>query len=106
MIMDEYYRILISATSLEEAEMLVDMLLKEKLIAGGFIFEGTSHHWWKGKIDKEKYFNISAYTIPKNRDKIIEITRNNSKDETPGIVFFKIDYANKDFLNWIDKNSK
>ena len=64
MIMDEYYRILISATSLEEAEMLVDMLLKEKLIAGGFIFEGTSHHWWKGKIDKEKYY---AYKNRRNK---------------------------------------
>lgn len=101
-----HYRVIISATSKEEAETIIELLLKNRLIAGGHITSNQSHHWWNGKIDREEYFSISCFTIDQNKDKIIEIVENNSKDEVPGVIFFKIDYGNEKFLNWIEENTK
>ncbi|NQV00042.1 MAG: divalent-cation tolerance protein CutA [Parcubacteria group bacterium] len=102
----EYYRVIISATSKEEADKITELLLKDKIIAGGFITSGESHHWWEGRIDREEYFNISCFTINENKNKIIKIVEENSEDEVPGVVFFKIDYGNENFLNWIEENIK
>lgn len=102
----KYYRAWISATSQQEAEKILDLLLEQKLVAGGLITKGVSHHWWQGKIDKEPYWNISAFTLKKHRDEIIKLVKANSKDETPVISFHKIDYGNQDFLAWIEKNTK
>jgi uncharacterized protein involved in tolerance to divalent cations len=101
-----YYRVLISATSQEEAEKITEILLQDHLIAGGFIFEGLSIHWWQEKIDREKYWNISAFTKIEHKEDLIDKVRKNHQDEVPGIVFFKIDDANQDFLDWIEDNIK
>ena len=103
---DEYFRGIISATSEEEAQQILNMLLEKKLIAGGLISNGMSNHWWEGKIDKEIYYNISVFTISENKEKIVDLVEKNSKDNTPGVIFFKIDYANDKFLRWISENTK
>ena len=102
----EYFRSLIACPSQLEAETILEALLKDKLIAGGLISAGQSRHWWQGKIDREDYYNTSAFTIAKHRDKIIKIVEQISADDTPGIVFFKIDYSYPKFLDWIDENTK
>ena len=102
----EYLRALISATSKDEAEKILKTLLEKKLVSGGFIFGGDSRHWWKGKIDEEPYYNISAFAVKRNKDEIIRTVEELSKDEVPLVLFFKIDYGNKSFLEWIEKNSR
>jgi len=102
--MEEFYQVLISATSKEEAKQILKTLVESKLIAGGLITQGLSNHWWKGKIDEEIYYNLSAFTISKNKDKIIEAVEKIHQDETPIIAFFKIDYGNKKFLDWIEES--
>lgn len=101
---NNYFRVLISATSKEEAQKVLKLLVKQKLIAGGLITEGLSNHWWQGKIDEEIYYNLSCFTVDKNKNKIIQEVEKIHRDETPIIAFFKIDDGNKKFFDWINQN--
>ncbi len=101
---NQYFRALISATSEEEATAILDSLLEKHLVAGGLITDGFSNHWWEGKIDREKYYNISSFTISKNRDEIIKIVESLSRDDTPIIAFFKIDSASEKTFQWVEEN--
>jgi len=101
---NDYYRALISATCEEEAKTILETLLEKHLVAGGLISEGFSHHWWQGKIDREKYYNISSFTLLKNKDQIIRVVEELSADDTPVVAFFKIEEASEKTLKWIDEN--
>ena len=103
---DDCYNVLISATKKQEAERILKMLLTKKLVAGGLITSGLSNHWWKGKIDEETYYNLSAFTIIKHRDEIISEVEKIHSDETPIIAFFRIDYANSRFLDWVRESTE
>jgi periplasmic divalent cation tolerance protein len=100
----EYCKVLIALPQEKEAQAITQELLEKKLIAGAFISNGLSMHWWKGNIDQEDYWNITAYSVIKNKDQIIQIVKAMSSDEVPGITFFKIDAGNQDFLDWIKEN--
>ncbi len=103
---DGFYRVLISATTKQEAERVLKILLSNRLIAGGLITQGLSNHWWKGKIEEETYYNLSAFTINQHKDEIISEVEKIHRDETPIVAFFHIDYANEGFFEWVKKNAK
>jgi uncharacterized protein involved in tolerance to divalent cations len=103
--MPKYYRTLISATNSKEANKIADVLLNQKLIAGALITKGLSKHWWKGKIDKKEYFNISAFTFAKNKVKIIKEVEKIHKDDCPIVAFIAID-GNEKFLKWIELSTQ
>jgi periplasmic divalent cation tolerance protein len=102
----KYYKILIAVPREKEAQDITQELLEKKLIAGGYITKGLSMHWWKDKINKEDYWSIRVYSVISNKDEIIEVVKEMSSDEVPGIIFFKIDDGNQDFLDWIGENIK
>ena len=101
----EFCQILISATSKNEADKIMDNLLEKKLIAGGLIIKGPSRYFWNGKIEEKEYFNISAFSLMKNKSKIVSVVENIHSDKTPIIAFIKID-GNEKFLEWIKKEVK
>jgi uncharacterized protein involved in tolerance to divalent cations len=102
----KYYQAWISATSREEAEKILELLLAKHLVAGGLITQGFSHHWWQGKIDREPYWQISTFTIKKHCQLIIQAVKSISRDETPVVAFHRIDQGNSDFFHWIKENTK
>jgi periplasmic divalent cation tolerance protein len=100
---EKFCQVLISATSKKEANKISDALTKKRLIAGSLIIKGPSRYWWKGKIVEKEYFNISAFSMLKNKEKIISEVEKIHTDECPIIVFIQID-GNKEFLEWIEKS--
>ena len=98
------YKRLISTTSKKEAKKILRNLLEKRLVAGGLIWKGKATYYLNNKIKKKKYFPIFSYTLEDNKDKIIEIVRNITKDIAPCISFFEIKYSNEEFANWIDEN--
>ncbi|MBL7160530.1 MAG: divalent-cation tolerance protein CutA [Candidatus Aenigmarchaeota archaeon] len=98
--MEEYCQITISATSKEEADRISDLLVKKKMIAGSLIIKGDSRYWWNNEIVEKEYHNIQAFSLLKNKDKIIEEIEKIHSDESPIISITKID-GNRKFLNWI-----
>lgn len=103
--MNEYCQIIINAPSKIEAKKIADELLRTKLVAGTSIYEAPSKYWWNGKIEVHKYFNISAFSLMSNKEKIISLTTKIHSDECPCLVFIPID-GNSAFLDWIKKYSK
>lgn len=103
--MSKYCLVQINAPKRREAERIIDVLLKKHLIAGANIIETPSMYWWKGKIESHKYFSILAYSISRNKERIIIEIRKIHSDQTPAIVFWPID-ANQDFLEWIEENCR
>ena len=98
-----YCRVRISATSEEEANKISKTLVEKKLVAGTMIYKGNSHYWWKGEIVEKLYWNIGAFSLTKNKDKIIEEVRKLHSDECPIIALNEID-GNEDFLTWIKES--
>lgn len=100
---EEFCQVLISATNREEANKISDALVKQKLIAGSLILKGPSRYWWEGKIVKKEYYNIQAFSLIKNKSKIITEVKKIHSDKCPIIVFFKID-GNEEFLKWVKES--
>lgn len=101
--MDEFCHLLVSATSKEEANGISDVLVKEKLIAGALIIKGPSRYWWNGKIVEREYYNISAFSLMKNRQRIISEVKKIHSDKCPIIALFKMD-GNEEFLSWVKES--
>lgn len=102
---EEFCQALISATSKEEANNISDSLVTKRLIAGSLIIKGPSRYWWEGKIVEKEYYNISAFSFFKNKNKIIEEVKKIHSDECPIIAFTIID-GNQEFIDWIKESVK
>ncbi|MFH0955010.1 MAG: divalent cation tolerance protein CutA [Candidatus Micrarchaeota archaeon] len=98
--MEKFCQVLISATSKKEADRISDNLVQKRLVAGSLILKGPSRYWWEGKIVEKEYFNVQAFSVFKNKDKIISEAKKGHSDECPIIAFFAMD-GNADFLKWI-----
>jgi len=95
-----YIHALISATSKKEAESISLALTKKKLVAGTLITSGYSRYWWKNKLVTKKYWNISAFTVTRNKQQIIALIEKMHSDECPIIAFFQMD-GNPKFMHWV-----
>jgi len=100
---EEFCQVLISATNRKEANKISDTLVKKKLIAGSLILKGPSRYWWEGKIVEKKYYNIQAFSLMKNKSKIIPEVKKLHSDECPIIAFSRID-GNDEFLKWVKES--
>ena len=99
----EFSQVLISSPSKEEANLFSDTLVKEKLVAGALILDGSSRYWWNGEIIEKTYWNVQAFTQSKNKDFIIRRIEEIASDDCPIIAFLPLD-GNQKFLDWICKS--
>lgn len=99
--MHKYLQVYVSSENRDQADAILASLLTKKLVAGGLILEGPSRFWWKGKIVDMDYYNISAFTIRKHKQAVVEDVKKISVEETPMVWFISIE-GNKQFLRWID----
>ncbi len=100
--MEKFCQVLISAKTKAEADKISDALITKKLIAGARITKGPSRYWWNGKIEEKEYYNISAFSLAKNKAEIIPEVKKNHSDKCPIIAFFNMD-GNEEFLKWIEE---
>ena len=103
--MGNFCQVLISAANKKEADRISESLVAKKLVAGSLIFKGSARYWWHAKIVEKQYYNISAFSLIKNKRGIIREVKRMQSDECPIIAFNKID-GNKEFLDWIKRSVK
>lgn len=86
--------------------MIVASLLKKRLAACGNIISGVeSKFWWKGRADTAREVLIILKARQENFEKIeIEIKRIHSY-EVPEIIAISIVAGNKEYLNWLRKET-
>ena len=82
---------------------MVDALLEAGLVAGAFIFEGHSRYHWKGKILSRDDCNISAFSKPEHKDRILKLIRPIHSDECPIVAVLPLD-GNECFMKWLEAN--
>lgn len=77
----KYHHVLINAENVEQANMILDALLKKKLIFGGPVLQGPAKFWWKGEICEMNYAYILTYAPVKNKDEMIVAAEAASAEE-------------------------
>lgn len=97
---EDFYQIIISATTKQEADKISDLLVNKRLIAGSLIIKGQSRYWWEEKIVEKEYYNLQAFSLMKNKQHIINEVEKIHSDKCPIIAFIKIE-GNQKFLDWI-----
>jgi uncharacterized protein involved in tolerance to divalent cations len=98
--MNNYFQAQISAETKDQADQILNALLKEKLVTGGQIINAPARFLWKGEVADIDYFMINSFTIRENKEKIIKVVEGISVEEVPMISFTAIE-GNEKLLNWI-----
>jgi periplasmic divalent cation tolerance protein len=85
------------------ANKIANSLIDQRLAACVQIFPIDSLYRWKGKKEKSK--ELILFIKGKNFKKIEKTIKYLHTYDTPEIIQVKITKANKNYLNWIDKNA-
>lgn len=89
----------------ETAEKIQNTLLEKRLIAGCQISERESKYWWNNKIEETIEFHLEMRSKENLFEKIKEEILEIHDYEICEISCIEIKEANKEFLNWIDKET-
>ena len=96
-----------TASSIEEADLISNSLLEKKLIAcSNIINDMKSTFWWNGNIQKENEVLIIAKSTKALLDNIIAEVRSIHSYDVPEILAIPILGGNPDYLDWIFEETK
>ena len=98
----KYHQILISAENKEQANTILDALLKKKLILGGPILQGPAKFWWKAEVVEMEYCFITTYSKQELKNIITEEVERMTEEEVPMISFIAFE-PNQKLANLIDQ---
>ena len=99
--------IFITAPEKNEAELIAQALLQEKLAACVNLIENIhSFFWWQGKIDNAKEVLLVVKTKKSLVSKLIKKVQVIHSYEVPEIIALPIISGNKKYLNWIDDSTR
>ena len=102
--MQKYCQIIISARDKKEANVISDVLIKNRLAAGTLITNGPSRYWWNGKIVEKIYYNVSVFSLLRLKKDIIREVKKVHSDKCPIIAIHNIS-GNTEFLKWIEQET-
>ena len=96
--------IMITSSSEKESKIIIENLLKNRLIAcGNLIGPISSSFWWKGEIENSKEYLILLKSRKDLFKKIAQEVLKFHSYEIPEIIVFPIIEGSKAYLNWINK---
>ena len=102
-----FVSVYITARNVKEARRIAEALLKDRLVACANIIPNIeSLYWWDNKLQNEPEAGIIGKTISENAKKIIKRVKELHSDKVPCIVFWPIVGGNKDYLDWIRKETQ
>jgi uncharacterized protein involved in tolerance to divalent cations len=98
-----YYEVKISAENQEQADTILNSLLKKKLVTGGQFIVAPARFIWKGAIENmSEYVTINSYTTDTHKNAVIDDVRKTSAEEFPMITFVALDVLNQELRDWIN----
>jgi len=96
-----------TASSLEEADLISNSLLEKKLIAcSNIINDMKSSFWWKGNIQNENEVMIIAKSRKVHLENIIADVKSLHSYDVPEILAIPILGGNPDYLDWMIEETK
>ena len=97
-----YIIVLVTTASKQEAENIVQQLLKERLIACANITAVSSLFRWSGKIEKTEEYLVFMKSRKDLFEKLAETVKALHSYEVPEIVAFPIVEGSEAYLGWLD----
>ena len=90
----------------EEAKKIGKFLIEERLAACINYFPINSIYRWEGKIEKGGEVGMLVKTREDLVEKVIEKVKERHSYKVPCVVCLKVEQGNKDFLEWIKKETE
>jgi periplasmic divalent cation tolerance protein len=98
---------LITARDLEEARGIARALLEKRLVSCcNIIPKMESLYWWKNRIEEKGEALIMIKTRKQRMEEIIGVVKGMHSYDVPAVEFLDIAGGNRDFLDWIKKESR
>lgn len=86
---------------------IINILFKKRIVSCiNIINKIKSFYYWKNKIKKKKEIKIIIKSFSFFKKKIINNIKKIHLYKIPEILVFKINKANKEYLNWMKKTIK
>lgn len=99
--------ILVTCSSMEEAEKISKSLVEEKLAACvNIVSTVKSFFWWEGKIDEAEEHLLIIKTSIKKIEKLIKRVKELHSYDVPEIISLPILEGNLEYLKWIKESIK
>ena len=100
-------RIIFCTCPKDSSEVIADAVLNERLVACVNIIEGVkSKYWWNNELNTD----IECLLIMKTRDELIDSVIQKIKEvhpyQVPEIISVEISEGNKDYIEWIKKETQ
>jgi periplasmic divalent cation tolerance protein len=90
-----------------EARTIARALVESRVVACANILPGVSSlYWWDGEVQEGAETVLILKTRENLVSEVVERVKSLHSYDCPCIVSFDITNGNKDFLNWIDKETR
>ena len=91
----------------KEADLIASKIVEERLASSVNIVDSVrSYYWWSTAVQQRKEFLLIAKTRTAVVDAAIERIRDIHSYECPCIVSWRIEKGNKDYLEWIGRETE
>ena len=104
--MTKFIQVITTTDKRSNSIKITNALLKKRLAACIHVTQIDSRYWWKGKIVRGKEYLIAIKTKKSLYTKVEKEIKANHDYKIPEIVAIPILNGNKDYLNWIEKETK
>ena len=91
----------------KEADLIASKIVEERLASSVNIVDSVrSYYWWSSAVQQQEEFLLIAKTRTAVVDAAIERIRAIHSYECPCIVSWRIEKGNKDYLEWIGRETE
>ena len=99
--------IYVTAGDWKEADLIASTIVEERLASSVNIVDSVrSYYWWSSAVQQQEEFLLIAKTRTAIVDTAIERIRDIHSYECPCIVSWPIENGNKDYLEWIGRETE
>ena len=102
----KYLMIEVAFNSEEEVELIKERLLKEKLVASLQVIVSDSTWNYKGDLESDKEYLVFMKTKEFLVNEVYKVIKEIHSYNVPEFAVFLLTSPSKDYLDWIDKETK
>lgn len=104
--MNKYIMITTTFDNEEEANKMIEILLEKRLVSCCQLSNITSSYHWKGKIEKSDELLLQMKSKKELFKEVEQVILDNHSYETPQLVAYDIVDGYKEYLDWIEEETK
>ena len=90
----------------EEAERVIKELLENKLVASCQMVESNSKWNWKKELEESKEYLVFMKTKTSLQEEVYHTIKSIHSYDCFELATFSLDSCNKEYLNWIEEETK